>query len=161
MKVQAEVSTGGKVWFVVNREKVFKTLSGLKDEVVRPLKKQTQNWKSVPFGIEEGTISGKEGDTFYVESPSLPSNNYLWEVDGIDVFPHTAEGKSRAGALTKKLTKEFQKKSSQGEVPKKVLKKSSQGDLPKKVLKKSSQGDLPKKLTKEFQKKIPKKILKK
>ena len=122
MKVQAEVSTGGKVWFVVNREKVFKTLSGLKDEVVRPLKKQTQNWKSVPFGIEEGTIyetkSGKEGDTFYVESPSLPSNNYLWEVMREDVFPHTAEGKSRAGALTKKLTKEFQKK-----IPKKILKK--------------------------------------
>ena len=140
MKVQ-------KVWFIVNREKVFKTLSGLKDEVVRPLREQTRDWESVPFGIEEGTIyetrSGKEGDTFYVESPSLPSDSYLWEVDRIDVFPHTAEGKARASLLAEKLTKEFQEK------------------IPKKILKKSSQGEVPKKLTKEFQEKIPKKILKK
>ena len=129
-----KVQRNQKVWFVVNREKVFKTLEGLKDKAVRPLREQTQNWESVPFWIEEGMIyeikSGKEGDTFYIKSPSLPSNNYLWEVMREDVFPHTAEGKSRAGALTEKLTKEFQKKSSQGEVPKKVLKKS------KKILKK-------------------------
>jgi len=120
-----------KVWFIVNREKVFKTLSGLKDKVVRPLREQTRDWESIPFGIEEGTIyetkSGKEGDTFYVESPSLPSDSYLWEVDRIDVFPHTAEGKARASSLAEKLTKEFR-----GKVPKKVLKKSSQGEVPKK-----------------------------
>jgi len=118
-----KVQRNQKAWFVVNREKVFKTLSGLKDEAARPLREQTQNWESVPFKIEEGTIyetkSGKEGDTFYIKSPSLPSDSYLWEVDGADVFPHTAEGKARAGSLTKKLTKEFQKKSSQKKVPKK------------------------------------------
>ena len=104
MKVQ-------KVWFIVNCEKVFKTLSGLKDKVVQPLKKQTQNWESVPFEIEVGTICGKEGDTFYVESPSLPSDSYLWEVMREDVFPHTAEGRERALLLAEKLTKEFKKSS--------------------------------------------------
>ena len=115
-----------KVWFVVSREKVFKTLSGLKDKVVRPLREQTRDWESVPFGIEEGTISGKEGDTFYIKSPSLPSDSYLWEVMREDVFPHTAAGRREASLLAEKLTKEFQKK-----IPKKILKKSSQKKIQK------------------------------
>ena len=113
MKVQ-------KVWFVVNREKVFKTLEGLKNKTVQPLKEQTRNWESIPFKIEEGAICGKEGDTFYITSPSLPSDSYLWEVMREDVFPHTAEGRRSAALLAEKLTKEFKKvlKKSQGEVPK-------------------------------------------
>ena len=122
-----------KVWFIVNCEKVFKTLSGLKDKVVQPLREQTRDWESTPFEIEVGTIYEIKGDIFYIKSPSLPSDSYLWEVRREDVFPHTAEGKARVLAMAEKLTKEFRK------VPKKVLKKSSQGEVPKKVLKKSSQ----------------------
>ena len=100
-----------KVWFIVNCEKVFKALSGLRDRTTSSLREQTRDWESVPFEIEVGTICGKEGDTFYVESPSLPSDSYLWEVDGIDVFPHTAKGRERALLLAEKLTKEFKKSS--------------------------------------------------